>query len=205
MYIIDHHCTSHSTPCHSFPLPCLTLNAITLLQLTCWIYISHYPTRFARFAAICSPLILILSGATPSPPSPWRATLTPPRALKWSRQRRCHGGRGRGWDEMDLVWPRRNPQRSRDVWKNGGKKWEKRDKTTGLSSFPLLGLLNGAVDPIIRNTLQWTIVVDIAHTHIYIYIITGLRQTLFEGDREGYISIIYIYIYTYVQIWYSCW
>ena len=67
--------------------------------------LSHYPTRFARFAAICSPLILILSGATPSPPSPWRTTLTPPRALKWSRQRRCHGGRGRGWDEMDLVWP----------------------------------------------------------------------------------------------------
>jgi hypothetical protein len=35
-----------------------------------------------------------------------------------------------------------------------GKNMEKLDKTTGLSSFPLLGLLNGAVDPIIRNTLN---------------------------------------------------
>ena len=35
-----------------------------------------------------------------------------------------------------------------------GKNMEKLDKTTGLSSFPLLGLLNGAVDSIIRNTLN---------------------------------------------------
>jgi hypothetical protein len=38
------------------------------------------------------------------------------------------------------------------------------------------------------------------HTYIYIYIITGLRQTLFEGDREGYIHICTDMIFMLIMI-----